>query len=391
MKGVLQMADYKFKPFEDLPEIHDLPDPFIGPDGKRITSKEEWPKQREYLLSMLDYYLYGPVPPTPASVEGELLAQEKRFGGNALFETIKLNCDNFSFTINVMRPNKPGKFPAICYLGMPVIFGSIPVEWEAVCDREYVLATYAVEQIAPDRPEGGGPLYEAYPGWEGKTIMAWSWGIMRIIDYLLKCDYIDEDKIVVTGCSRMGKTALCAAIHDTRVALAGIAGSGCGGLGCLRILGDRHGPNQNPKKVETMGSMMRAFPHWFSEKMLPFCKVQPPHEIKNEYRLPFDMHFARALMAPRPLIATNALGDDWGNLYGDYITYLAAEEVYDFLDAKGKTAFFYREGPHYYSREEWLALLDFADYQFFGKKSPGLDLLNKPIYEKVYRPNWRRP
>ena len=60
------------------------------------------------------------------------------------------------------------------------------------------------------------------------------------------------------------------------------------------------------------------------------------HNVKNEYRLPFDMHFARALMAPRPLIATNALDDDWGNLYGDYITYLAAEEVYDFLDAKAR-------------------------------------------------------
>jgi hypothetical protein len=103
------------------------------------------------------------------------------------------------------------------------------------------------------------------------------------------------------------------------------------------------------------------------------------------------MHFARALMAPRPLIATNALDDDWGNLYGDYITYLAAEEVYDFLDAKGKTAFFYREGPHYYSREEWLALLDFADYQFFGKESPGLELLNKPLYKEVYRFGWKRP
>ena len=69
---------------------------------------------------------------------------------------------------------------------------------------------------------GKGPIYDAYPDWEGKTIMAWAWGLMRIIDYLLTCDYIDPDRIIVTGCSRLGKQALCAAIHDTRVALAGI-------------------------------------------------------------------------------------------------------------------------------------------------------------------------
>ena len=385
------MSSYKFKPFEELPVIHDLPDPFIGPDGKRITSKEEWPKQREYLLSMLDYYLYGPMPPVPAFLKGEVLSRESRFGGDVVYETVKLCFEGFTFNIDVMRPNKPGRFPAICYTTFSKVFGTMPAEWEAVCERGYVLASFAVNEIAFDRREGGGPIYDAYPDWEGKTIMAWAWGLMRIIDYLLTCDYIDPDRIIVTGCSRLGKQALCAAIHDTRVALAGIAGSGCAGLGCFRILGDKNGPDQNPKRTETMGSLMYAFPHWFSEKMLPFCSIQPPHNVKNEYRLPFDMHFARALMAPRPLIATNALDDDWGNLYGDYITYLAAEEVYDFLDAKGKTAFFYREGPHYSSREEWLALLDFADYQFFGKESPGLELLNKPLYKEVYRFGWKRP
>jgi hypothetical protein len=216
---------------------------------------------------------------------------------------------------------------------------------------------------------------------------------MRINDYLLGREFVDEEKLIVAGCSRFGKKALCTMIHDERIALAGILGSGCGGTGSYRVLGTRKGWTQdNSSNIETLGRVMCTFPHWFSENMLPFSNIQPPYPLKNEYRLPFDMHFARALVAPRPMIVTNALGDDWGNLYGDYVTYLAAQEVYDFLGASDKTAFFYREGPHAYGYSEWIALLDFADYQFYGKESEGLKEMNKPLYDSMPQHfTWKKP
>ena len=35
------MLHYSFKPFEQLEEIHQLPDPFLKPDGTRISNADE--------------------------------------------------------------------------------------------------------------------------------------------------------------------------------------------------------------------------------------------------------------------------------------------------------------------------------------------------------------
>lgn len=387
------MNQFGFKPMEDFQEQKLLPDPFIKPDGSRITSPDEWPEQRKYLLEMLDYFLYGPMPPEPSQVKGTVLGSEKVYGGAAVADDVLLDCGEFKFKVRIQRPGKAGKFPAVCAYTLPPYVNQLPGEWETLCERDYILASVNVNDIAFDRAEGGGPIYDAYPGYEGKAIMAWTWGVMRVNDYLAGCDYVDAGKLMAAGCSRLGKQTLCTAIHDERIVLAGLFGSGCGGCGSFRILGTGKGPRQDSSVLETLGRMMYTFPHWFSENMLPFGMVQPPYTVKKEYRLPFDMHFARILLAPRCAICTNGLEDDWGNLYGDYGTWLAAQEVYEFLDADGNNAYFYRPGPHAYTREEWLAMLDFADLRFRGIEQPGLALLNKPIYDvdkSVYF-NWRKP
>jgi hypothetical protein len=384
---------YGFKLTEDFSENTLLPDPFAGSGGKRINAPAQWPAQRDYLVDMLDYFLYGPMPPVPAKVSGELLKTEELYGGAALAEDVLVDCGEFRFRARVLRPNKGGKFPVICVCTMPGFARQLPAEWETLCRRDYAVAEIDINRIAFDRPEGGGPLYEAYPAYTGKAIMAWSWAVMRLIDYLGCCNYADREKFMAAGCSRLGKQTICAMIHDERIALAGVAGSGCGGFGSFRILGGPRGPERNPALVETIGRMMCNFPHWFSENMLPFSSVQPPYGVKKEYRLPFDMHIARALCAPRCVVSSNALDDIWGNLYGDYGTYLAAQEVYRFLGAQDNTAYFYREGPHGYDKSEWLAMLDFADLKFRGISRPGLSLLNKGIFDvdKTAYFDWEAP
>jgi hypothetical protein len=384
---------YGFKLIEDFPENKLLPDPFIGSGGKRISSPAQWPAQRDYLLDMLDYFFYGPMPPVPAKVSGGVLKTGELYDGAALEEELLIDCGDFRFRARLIRPNRGGKFPVICACAIPFMLQS-PAEWETVCRRDYAVALIDVNGIAFDRPEGGGPLYDAYPDYSGKAIMAWSWAVMRLIDYLERCSYVDTEKFMAAGCSRLGKQTLCAMIHDERIALAGVAGSGCGGFGSFRILGGLRGPEPNSSAImETIGRMMYNFPHWFSDNMLSFSSIQPPYAVKKEYRLPFDMHAARALCAPRCVICSNALDDVWGNLYGDYGTWLAAGEVYRFLGAPDNAAFFYRPGPHGYDKSEWLAMLDFADLKFRGVSRPGLSLLNKGIFDvdKGAYFDWERP
>ncbi len=62
-------SEYLFALFEDLPEIKELPDPYVMNDGKRVKNKEDWLEHREYLKKLLAHYQYGEMPSRPDNVE----------------------------------------------------------------------------------------------------------------------------------------------------------------------------------------------------------------------------------------------------------------------------------------------------------------------------------
>jgi hypothetical protein len=47
-----------FPPAEQLPEIKELPDPFMMLSGKRVKTREDWRKRREEIKAMLLYYQF---------------------------------------------------------------------------------------------------------------------------------------------------------------------------------------------------------------------------------------------------------------------------------------------------------------------------------------------
>jgi hypothetical protein len=102
-----------------------------------------------------------------------------------------------------------------------------------------------------------------------------------------------------------------------------------------------------------------------------------------------DQHMVKALVAPRALLSTEALGDLWANPKGTQISHLAAKEVYDFLGAGDHLAIHFREGGHEQNLNDWKTLLDFADKQFAGKTSDRpFNKLAFPV-EKPY--DWKKP
>ena len=54
-------------------------------------------------------------------------------------------------------------------------------------------------------------FFALYPEYDWGTIAVWAWAYQPVIDVLLTMPGIDERRIVSTGHSRGGKTALCAA------------------------------------------------------------------------------------------------------------------------------------------------------------------------------------
>jgi hypothetical protein len=149
--------------------------------------------------------------------------------------------------------------------------------------------------------------------------------------------------------------------------------SGCGGAGSFRVLGE---------KSEDIAAITNRFPFWFQPRLREF--------VGHVDQLPFDQHSLKALVAPRAQLSTEGLGDLWANPAGTQATFSAARQVYEFLGAGDRIGIHFREGKHEQNEEDWKALLDFADLQFFGKKAETrFDRLPFPEVPKAF--SWSAP
>jgi len=361
---------------DDLPAVKELPDPFRFLDGSRVETRADWEKRRDEIKTIIQHYGYGHMPPPPNNVVAEKLSTKPLFDGTAREERILLSMGpERKVTVNVRMeiPEGTGPFPAIIKNeGGPL--APTPVGDEIV-RRGYVLAQYARTELDPDKNNVVGRAQEAYPDNDWATLAVWAWGGMRVLDYLETLDFVDSARVGITGHSRGGKTALLAGAFDERFTLVVPNGSGCGGAGCCRVLGP------GSESLEAITDPKR-FSYWFHPRLRTFAgKID---------RLPFDQHFLKALVAPRLLLSTDALGDLWANPLGTQITYQAAQEVFDFLGVSDRSGLHFREGGHDQDAEDWRALLDFGDEQFFGKKT-GRDFKKLPFPDAEKTFTWKAP
>jgi endo-1,4-beta-xylanase len=228
--------------------------------------------------------------------------------------------------------------------------GPRPDRIRVFTDRGYAVAEFPFQEAALDNKEkartaGVYQLFGAEIDCGG--LMAWAWGVHRVIDAIETDPRIDARKIVVTGHSRYGKAALLAGAFDDRIALTVPSHSGCAGAAPFRFVYGRSEQFQN---------IVGFAPHWFRPGFNQF--------VGRVERLPIDQHLLRALVAPRALLSTEGTQDVWTNPRGSQLTHLAAGRVYEFLGARDRLSIRYRPVGHVPSNED---LLEFADHVFFGK------------------------
>ena len=193
------------------------------------------------------------------------------------------------------------------------------------------------------------------------TISAWAWGASRVVDYLESDDAIDQDRIAITGASRLGKTALWAAAHDERISA--VFSVVPGEMGASLIRRDWG---------ETLDDMAQNF-HWqFAGNLQRWAGKW------NE--LPVDQHMLIALIAPRPVYINGGVSDQWSDPKGEFLAMVAAGPVYKLLGASGlgadqlpdldkpvtggHLAFHYHSQGHRAVPEDWRQFLQFADRHY---------------------------
>ena len=336
-------------PFEDLPAIRELPDLFTFADGRRVTSPNDWQERREELKNILLYYQYGSIPPRPNRVEVVSSDRRPHPSGLGTLELLTLEIDGraeLRFRCAFYVPKHDGRRPVIIReedrIGQRKDVAMFLV-------KGYIFVEYARHDLDPDRDRVVGSAQAAYPDHDWATLAVWAWCGMRLVDYLETRDDVDMKYIGITGHSRGGKMALLTAALDERISLVVPHQSGNGGAGSYRVLGPG---------AETLAHNDK--PHWYHERLRWFGE--------QEERLPFDQHFLKALVAPRALLCTESIDDEFANPLGSLATSYAAQEAFELLGAPEKNAIHFRRGRHSTETQDWQRILAFAEWQFFGRK-----------------------
>jgi hypothetical protein len=390
-------------PPAELPET-DYPDPLVMFDGTPVKTVQEWEQQRKpELRRLFQHYMYGYMPAAPDNVTFKVVRKKELFDGKALKKEviIKFGPQKADPIMLLVVLPKNGKGPVPCFVGLnfcgnhsvlndPSI--AVPTSWmrsrcpgcedhsadpdvrggdldtwsiEQTIDRGYGVATYYQGDIDPDKPDFTDGIHPHYfkPGQtepaptDWGTIAAWAWGLHRCVDYLVTDPAIAKGKIAVFGHSRNGKTALVAAAYDERIALAIPHQAGCGGTSP-----SRHPVGESVERINT------SFPHWFSDTFTEFNK--------SVRKLPFDQHCLVALCAPRPVLFSNAVEDQWADPEGQFMMLQKAEPVYELYGVEGLSAtefppvkhlvksrlgYYIRPGKHSTTPGDWKIFCDFAD------------------------------
>lgn len=212
------------------------------------------------------------------------------------------------------------------------------------------LATYYCGDLAPDQEDHPKtadfkrlfPTCED-PGSEWGNIGIWAWGLCRVREALAALPELHGTPCVAVGHSRMGKTALWAAVQDERFAGALSNCSGCMGAAISRR-----------SFGETVAKITQGFPHWFCPRLREWAD--------REAEMPVDQHQLLALVAPRPLLVCSADEDLWADPRGEFMATVAASEAYalhgygslvdsEFPDPgqtviRGRVAYYLRPGKH---------------------------------------------
>ena len=340
---------------DELPRLKSIPDIYLKPNGERVASPEEFSEQTEYLRSALEHYIYGTIPPLPDKIEVTARTEEQILNGSAIqiYESLAFN--GLVMDIRITYPAGAKALPVIMKLDYLCGAKFKPeIEDEMLLAGKYAFVTIQRRDLYPEN--GPAPAAIEAMGLEGSqpgAIAIWAYGAMVCLSHISDMDFCDAERIALTGHSRDGKAAVCAAAMDERFAAVIPNGSGCGGAGSFYARGG---------DCETLGTMASAFPYWLTPALKEFLP-------SKSAAVPADMLFARALIAEHGchVLCTEAEDDKWANPYGTYVNTALARELCDFIGRSDiKNGMVIRKGEHNQTAEDWTSLIAFTDEIFCG-------------------------
>ena len=342
-----------------------LPDPFIFRDGHRVASIADWEeRRREILADTVDLEFDG-MPPAPEVFRVE----PTHVRGKGTTSSYRIHCGRgghpFTFCFYVYRAPVDGPCPVLLTGDLTYTPNCCDEVIAEANRRGFTVVKFNRTELAPDMPDPNREcgINALWPSLSFSAISAWAWGYHRVVDALLTFPFVDAAHIAITGHSRGGKAVLLAGATDGRVRYVAPNGSGTHGAAPYRFIQrEDEDSDYHDKNSEPLEFMMRAVGYWMGQGLGAY--------VGCEETLPHDMHFLKALVAPRYYLETNGYADIWANPRGSYLALLAAREVFRLYGASDKCLTSYREGGHRHSPYDFGVLFDVMEADLHGTPLP---------------------
>ncbi len=359
-----------------------LPQVLTTSSGKKVNNKTAWEKERRpEIVKLFEENIYGQMPKSYDSIQYTVTNQNAAaMNGKATLKEVLIKVFNKNKSVSMhlvlFIPNAVKKpVPGFVLINNRGPENTDPARaaksefWpaEMVVDSGYAIAAFHVSDLAPDDPKTfANGVLQIYPEQLAadngmRAIGAWAWGASRVMDYFEKDNNIDSKRVAVVGHSRGGKASLWAAAEDQRFA---VCFSNCSGNTGAALARRQFG--------ERINRINASFPHWFNTNYKKFNN--------KENALPVDQHMLIALIAPRPMYATNASKDLWADPTGTFLSLKNAEPVYALYGLKSKLpsappaieqpviqspiGYHNREGVHNLTAYDWANFIRFAKFQY---------------------------
>lgn len=341
--------------FDTLRSCADLPDPLIFQDlegSVPITTEKQWQKQRAWIRSQFEHWVFGRMPPQPNNLRSTLTSEHREAGITTRKVLLEFG-PGYKATLHLelLIPEGEGPFPV--FLTNQRRSGG----WcHTAVRRGYIGCIYNATDPKYGDPDDSNAYIEIWPDYDFSGLARWAWAGMRAVDYLHTLPEVNKQQIGITGHSRNGKQALLAAAFDERIG-AVVASSGNVGE-CLPW---RFQPDPYLYNALEAITARAHNSYWFHPRLRFFAG--------REHKLPVDQHMLIALAAPRGVMMYSAYAEVEGNPWGFEQSYRSAKRVFRLLGKEENLWLHLRSGEHSTSAADIENFMDFFDTVFGRKKS----------------------
>lgn len=355
--GTLNPANYdpeKANPFPDWPEL------LTSKDGRKITTPEQWWKQRRpEIAEDFEREVIGRVPANVPKVTWEVTETLDTTVGDlpVVAKQVIGHVDHSAAPDIAVDIKMALVLPAKATAPVPVLMmfgaGTLPGQGgpgfgaaktggpsDPPSSNQLIAAGWGYVSLSPIsiQADTGAGLTKGIIGLTNKgarrrpddwgALRAWAWGAARALDYLETERAVDARRVGIEGVSRYGKAALVTMAFEPRFAVVLVGSSGEGGA-------KPHRRNFG-EAVENLTASGEY--HWMAGNFLKYGAAESAFGSKNAGDIPVDSHQLIALCAPRPAFISYGIpakGDaNWLDQQGSYMATVAAGAAWRLLGAR---------------------------------------------------------